>query len=433
MKIMINNKEKFHQTLTAKVFFIIFLTVGLFIPSCMVKDLIHERQQRSMQTITSINSKWSGEQTLSGVILSVPYIERKNFRREEGVLNFTPEEVKINVKLYPEERHYGIYKTILYKSDVEIDGYFAIPGEHDEEEIEYFLKNSSILLGISDFKGIATNVVFQVNDTSYVGEPLQSHPVLGPVMGVKLRDLKIDQGTGRIAFKGNFQLRGSSGMNFSPLGKNSVVKIEGNWQNPGFTGEFAPDYVINKDGFAATWNIMSFNRSLPARWSGTSQVNIDKGGFGVNLISPVDHYQQNMRSAKYSLMFIVLTFIVFFFIEVLGHKRIHIVQYALVGAALILFYTLLLSISEQLNFGVAYLISSVATILLIVLYAYGIFKNKVQTFILGGLLAGLYAFLYVTLQLEEIALLVGSIGLFIILAVIMYFSRRINWDQNRPA
>jgi inner membrane protein len=139
-----------------------------------------------------------------------------------------------------------------------------------------------------------------------------------------------------------------------------------------------------------------------------------------------------MRSAKYALMFIVLTFVVFFFVEVLTKKRIHPIQYLLVGIALILFYSLLLSISEQLNFAIAYLIASVATIALITVYAHSIFKNKTQTGILALILSILYVFLYIILQLEDVALLIGSIGLFIILAIIMFISKKINWNHIVP-
>ena len=156
----------------------------------------------------------------------------------------------------------------------------------------------------------------------------------------------------------------------------------------------------------------------------------DDASFGVNLIDPVNHYQQNMRSAKYAIMFIALTFVVFFFVEILTKKRIHPIQYLLVGIALILFYSLLLSISEQINFGIAYLIASIATIGLITVYTYSIFKNKIQTGGLAAMLCMLYIFLYVVLQLEDIALLIGSVGLFIILGIIMFFSRKINWYRQ---
>ncbi len=183
--------------------------------------------------------------------------------------------------------------------------------------------------------------------------------------------------------------------------------------------------------FSAKWHILNFNRNIPEVWDNTSSIHYDSSAtFGVRLVETVDHYQQNMRSAKYALMFIALTFVVFFFVEVLTKKKIHIIQYLLVGIALILFYSLLLSFSEQTGFALAYLIASIATIGLISAYVYGILKNKIQTGILTAILCLLYTFLFAILQLEDIALLMGSIGMFIILGIIMFVSRKINWDRN---
>ena len=206
--------------------------------------------------------------------------------------------------------------------------------------------------------------------------------------------------------------------------------MNGAWLAPGFTGSFSPTYSMTEKGFKANWHILHFNRSIPENWIDNQVDNFNDTKFGVDLVDTVDHYQQNMRSAKYALMFIALTFVVFFFVEILTKKKIHPIQYLLVGIALILFYSLLLSISEQLNFGLAYLIASIATIGLISLYAHSIFKNIIQTGMLATILSVLYIFLYVVLQLEDVALLFGSIGLFIILGIIMYFSKRINWYKQ---
>ena len=157
---------------------------------------------------------------------------------------------------------------------------------------------------------------------------------------------------------------------------------------------------------------------------------VSESSFGVSLVDTVDHYQQNMRSAKYALMFIGLTFIVFFFVEIFTRKRIHPIQYLLVGFALVLFYSLLLSLSEQIGFGYAYLISTLSIIGLILVYAYSVFRNITQTAFLGLVLSGLYIFMFVVLQLEDIALLIGSIGLFFILAIIMYISGKIKWYKQ---
>jgi inner membrane protein len=233
-----------------------------------------------------------------------------------------------------------------------------------------------------------------------------------------------------LSFNCKLNLRGSTSINFIPLGKTTKVHVAGAWNAPGYIGNFSPETTPSTEGFDATWNILRYNRSIPDSWEDYNMDSFYDSTFGVNLVNTVDHYQQNMRSAKYAFMFISLTFVVFFFVEILTKKRIHPIQYLLVGIALILFYSLLLSISEQLSFGLAYLIASIAIIGLITAYTYSIFKNKLQTAMLTAILCLLYVFLYVILQLEDIALLIGSIGLFIILGIIMYFSRKINWYKQ---
>ena len=219
-------------------------------------------------------------------------------------------------------------------------------------------------------------------------------------------------------------LKGSSNINFIPVGKTTQVQMNGAWKSPGFIGSFTPQYSSDDKGFSAKWEILHYNRNIPETWTDNELKSFGETSFGVNLVDTLDQYQQNMRSAKYSLMFIALTFVVFFFVEILTGKKIHPIQYLLVGIALILFYSLLLSVSEQINFGKAYLLASIATIGLIAAYAQSIFKNRMHTTILASFLGILYIFLYVVLQLEDLALLFGSAGLFVILGVIMYFSRK---------
>jgi inner membrane protein len=235
-----------------------------------------------------------------------------------------------------------------------------------------------------------------------------------------------------IPFYCRFGLNGSSYIQYIPIGRTTEVHLSGAWNDPGFTGNFSPVHTTG-DGFDATWHILPFNREIPDTWTDGGTAAYCDTCFGVSLVETVDHYQQTMRSAKYAILFIALTFVVFFFVETLTGKRIHPIQYLLVGMALILFYCLLLSLSEHLGFTPAYLIAAVATIGLIAFYGHSIFKRRAQTGILTAVLCLLYIFLYVVLRLEEIALLVGSAGLFAILAGVMYFSRKINWYKEEDA
>jgi len=427
--------EKFSQSITLKAIIIGFMTLLMLIPGAMIQSLINERQNRSAETIEKINAKWSNAQIVNGPVLVIPYLtttvdDKKKEVIESHTFIITPELLNIKGKLIPEERHYGIYKSILYKSELEILGNFKMPEILLPASSQIKWNEATVRIGISDLRGMTNNLDFQLNGFHATAEAGGVSDAIGQGLVISLKNADLLQTAKVLNFKCNLKLNGSSNINFIPIGKTTHVQMNGAWKSPGFIGSFTPEYTLNEAGFNAHWNILHFNRNIPESWSDKDIQSVSDTSFGVNLVDEVDHYQQNMRSAKYSLMFIALTFVVFFFVEVLTRKKIHPIQYLLVGIALILFYSLLLSISEQINFGVAYLIASIATIGLIVIYAHSIFKDKMQTGILGVILSLLYIFLYVVLQLEDIALLIGSIGLFIILGVIMFVSRKISWYKN---
>jgi Inner membrane protein involved in colicin E2 resistance len=427
-------RKSISQSITVKALVIAGIILVLLIPRVMIENLIKERQGRSVETIDKINEKWSDAQTLCGPVLAIPYttthVEKDNQYYSEHVLYITPENLEIDTELSPEERYYGIYKTILYKSDTKIKGNFPAVSSIALENSTLHFQKARMIMSISDLRGVDEQMLFKVNDRGFKSEAGNESATWDKTLVAALDETVFNHLDEGIAFECNLNLKGSKSMSFIPIGSNTKVQMTGDWNSPSFTGNFSPEYDYTDTGFTAKWSVLSFNRSIPEYWSDNRSFDFSDARFGVNLIDQVDHYQQNMRSVKYSLMFIVLTFVVFFFVEIIYKKRIHPIQYLLVGVALILFYSLLLSISEQLSFGISYLISSVATILMITLYAYSIFKNKTQTAILTVLLCLLYTFLYITLQLEDIALLIGSIGLFIILGIIMYLSRKIKWYKD---
>lgn len=423
-------KTKFTRTATFKGIVIALMTLLMLIPGCMVQNLIRERQATRDEAVRNIDAKWSYAQTVSGPILTVPFIKtvldmEKKPVLVEDVINITPEQIDIKTELFPEERYYGIYKTIVYKSIVTVTGKFS-PVEKDrlpEEEIHW--ERAYLRFGVSDLRGISDNIAFEVNDSIYTPKSTgYSDVLLKEVMKVSLIQFNPEK---ELEFDYTINLKGSGSINFIPVGRTTDVTVAGLWPDPGFIGNYTPDYTLENDSFRAHWKILNFNRNIPDIWSGNFHQSVDNLSFGVNLVDTVDIYQQNMRSAKYALMFIALTFVIFFFVEIKSRKRIHPIQYILIGIALILFYGLLLSISEPLGFGWAYLISSIATIGLITAYASKIFKNKNETISLALILSGLYIFLYVLLQLKDMALLAGSVGLFVVLGIIMYFSQKINW------
>ena len=223
------------------------------------------------------------------------------------------------------------------------------------------------------------------------------------------------------------KLKGSEQLHFMPLAANSRFNINSSWPNPSFDGNSLPnERNVNDSGFSAKWNFNQAN--LPfgtvVRQGDIKAINMD---FGVSMVQPADQYNKTMRSVKYAILFIGLTFALFFIIEIMQRKPFHPVQYVLVGLALVIFYTLLLAISEYILFDHAYLIAATATVILISLYAKSHFASWKTAIVFFSTLSLLYGFIFVLIRLEDTALLVGSIGLFIVLALVMYASRKINW------
>jgi inner membrane protein len=230
-------------------------------------------------------------------------------------------------------------------------------------------------------------------------------------------------------FQFSLDLQGSKDLSFIPIGSTTEVEIASSWESPSFSGNFLPDSrEVTTDGFKASWLILQLNRNFPQSWIGDDlSKKMEAASFGVDLILPLDDYQKSMRSVKYAIMTITLTFLIFFLVEILNKRKIHPFQYTLVGLALCLFYVLLVSISEHSNFNFAYGISTLGIVSMVALYSLSIFKRRKLTVILITTLTGIYGFLFVTLQLSEYALLMGSLGLALILGATMYFTRNINW------
>lgn len=444
------------NSLTFKLFVIAFLMLLLMIPISMIQSIINERKMLRDNAIRDISSKWGNNQVIGGPIISIPY--RENVKNNETgeikstvrYAHFLPEQLNIEGDLQTEERKRGIYVVVLYNSKMKISGTFNKLDLSklgiDVAKLE--LNNAIISVGITDLKGIREKVVMKMNGMEYPLDPgIPTHDIFNS--GVSL-PVKI-AATDNLNFDVMLDLNGSQSIYFLPLGKETSVKINSKWANPSFEGSFLPDNrTVDGSGFKADWKVLHLNRNYAQQGIGsfinTEDINTNADNvyysaqtanssqaaeFGVRLLLPVDEYQKTMRSAKYSAMFVVLTFLVVFFSEILRGVRVHPIQYLLVGFAISLFYLLLLSISEHLLFNWAYLISCIAILTLVAFYINAIFHNKTATIIITTALGILYGFFYTLLQLEEYALLLGSIGLLVILAGVMYLTRNIDWYNVR--
>ncbi|MBO6587357.1 MAG: cell envelope integrity protein CreD [Gracilimonas sp.] len=424
--------KNLRKSLGTRLFIIAFLTLILLIPSLLIQGLISEREYRRDSVADEISQKWGDEQVVVGPIISVPY--RYYFNGEDKVeqtiryAHFLPENLNVEGAITPEIRYRGIYKVIVYNSSLSVSGNFpAIDLSGFKVPVEDFLiEDAFVSVGISDMTGIKDFVNIKWNESEFLANPgIESNDVLAS--GISIAP---DLTTGEAYdFSFDLNLNGSTGLHFSPVGKQTNVALKSDWSNPSFTGNFLPaEREVTDAGFDSEWNVLHLNRNFAQQWQGPNQ-EVTNTLFGVELLLAVDEYQKTMRTAKYAIMFISLTFLTFFMIELLSKKIIHPIQYLLIGFALLIFYTLLLSISEYVVFQLAYIIAAAAIIGLITIYSYSVLSDKLKSGIIFGVLIILYGYLYILLQLQDYALLLGSLGLFVVLSVVMYLTRNINWFE----
>lgn len=417
-----------------KLFTITILMLLLLIPASMIKSIISEREVLSEAAIQEVSSKWADKQQINGPVLTIPlvyeYLEEGKLIQTTRYWYLLPEVLNINGKVEPEKLRRNIYEIVVYKSNLNVSGKFVFDKTPDQENLKSIqYKKAFLTVGISDLKGIKDQIVLKWNSQPLKVEPgslISDIIYSGVTIGIPNLEAQMEK---PIDFSFSLNLHGSQNLSFVPLGSTTQVNLTSNWPSPSFNGNFLPNHrEITPEGFKADWKVLQLNRNYPQSWVGSSQGRkMDSAAFGVNLLLPLDDYQKSMRSAKYAVMTIALTFLIFFLVEILNGRKIHPFQYILVGLALTLFYILLISISEHSNFNIAYAISTLSIVTMITLYSLSIFKAKKLTMLLVTTLIGIYGFLFVTLQLADYALLMGSIGLTLILAATMYFTRNINW------
>lgn len=421
-----------------KIGVIILLILILLIPTSMVKGLINEREQTQANAIVEVSEKWATNQMISGPFISIPYdkyikkISKKDsintYIKRREFIHILPENLNIIGEVTPEKRYRGIYEVVVYESTLSLSGVFSAFDvsvlEIDPKDIHF--DKASISLGISDLKGVEKQVSIDWNSKTL---PFNSGVPNNDLIYTGINStLDITDNIDKInTFNTEIKLKGSQKLYFLPFGKTTNVELKSNWTTPSFNGEYLPDVRnINEHGFSAKWNVLHLNRNYPQWWTNKWE-NIQQSSFGIDLILPVDNYKKSDRVAKYALLFIGLTFLVFFFVEVLGKVFIHPMQYLLVGLALVVFYTLLLSFSEHMAFNFAYIIATFFTLTIVSFYSYAILKSKKLATLIFGILLIMYGFIFTIIQLEDYALLLGSLGVFSILALVMYHSRSIDW------
>ena len=425
--------QQFLNSYSVKMIIVSFLAILLLIPSFLIQDVIRERIVLSEKVKNELYAQWGGKQVVAGPVLNVPFsvtepgVNNQGSNERHGVAHFLPETLKTDGVLYPETRKRGIYKVVVYEGKLKLEGSFAQPdvSQLDLPNAQYNWDAAYFTIGVSDMRGIKNLPELVINGVKCKVEPGVADTDLF-LSGITVKADSVDLKQ-PMNFEIELVINGSEDLSVEVLGKTSEVSMKSDWADPGFTGGFLPaNRQVTPKGFTADWLVTHLNRNFPQQWN-DQKFNTHDAKLGVELLIPVDHYQKSMRSAKYAILFIALNFIIFLFIELKSKARIHPFQYSLVAFALLMFYALLTSIGEQTGFNWAYLISAVAVTSLISWYSFTILQNGRMVVWVTLLQTGLYLFLFTILQLQDYALLAGSIGLFIILAIIMRASQQIIW------
>lgn len=426
-----------------KLVFIAFIALMLLIPSSWIQGLINERSARQQEVIDDVSDKWSGSQLIQGPILVIPHKTQFSVKDtanhvivKQTVQNayLLPENLKIKGLVETQTRHRGIFNVGVYNAGLTITGSFnrADLAKLQIDTANLMLDKARVIFGISDLKGLKANPAIKIQNQNITVEPVLNGDLLDNGLQAAV-NLSANTGNS-IPFSFSLGLKGSQSLDFVHTGKTTEVELTGNWASPKFTGRYLPDTsTINQKGFNAKWRMLYYNRPFPQQWAGNDKLlntfkNNKDALFGTELHIQVDEYQKTMRTSKYAILIILLTFVSLFLTEVIQKTRIHVFNYALIGAAMIVFYTLLLSFSEQVGYNLAYLISAVATVALITWFTASLLHNGKAAYFFAVILSIFYGFIFIIIQLEDMALLVGSIALFIIVSALMYFSRKISWD-----
>lgn len=428
---MQNSNFSESSKLTLKGLLIGILILALLIPTLFISSIITDRKKYQQQAEQHIAKSWAKEQYIVGPMLVIPYINENNNKDYYYVF---PENLDINSNIAAETRNVGIFKSVVYQSKIKMKGVF-LNSDLSKSNIPFsklLINEVKVCFVISDYtRGLSSLPKFNWVDTELT---LNAESVINSKLQTNLNaPISINTTSEQYNFEFDMDLRGSSGIYFAPVGKNNTAQITSNWQHPSFIDNYSPSKsTVNKnDGFNVEWKILNLNRNL-TDWIEGCELNENKTNFlGVTLYQTSSIYSKTDKAIKYAILLIALTFVVCFFIELIRKYKVHPLQYILVGLALCLFYVLLLSISEYLNFNYAYLLASFATISLIALYVKSVFNQWKIAGIFAAVLGLLYTFVFVLIQLHETALLVGSLGLFLLLATIMYYSRRISWYNKQ--
>ena len=422
---------------------IIAIALGLLGFLQMIEHKVGERNQYRFQAKSTIAQGWSGSQIVVSPILRLTYskeydqevfdknLEKYVVKRKTKIWSelHVPDSLKLDGQVQIQERYKGIYSVPVYEAVMVMEGQFT-----KTPKVSDRLVKAELISSLSDMRGISATPKLQWNNATITMQAAKDRNLLGNYISADITDQFRDSAQQTASFAMRMNIRGLDVISFVPAGKQVVAGLSSEWPHPYFEGRYLPESrAIGDAGFTAKWSMSEFATSIQQTLQ-TCQSSVDScanalrgNSFGVGLHNPIDVYQKTDRSMKYGFLFILLTFLVFCLFEVIKRVQIHPVQYALVGAALAIFYLLLISLSEHISFAMSYLAATFACVSLIWFYLLYVFKNLANASMLALGITTLYAMLYMILKSEDFALLMGTGLTFLCLGTLMVVTRNINW------
>ena len=442
------NFKKFSQGYTFKILLLVVLVLLLLIPLMMIRGLINERNNTADFAEADIMEAWGSQLIEAGPIIAIPGVRTGEVRtkterdgekieivKKPFTLIITPRKLSIGAHFKTEIRRRGIFSVPLFSGSLALSGSFnpaaALAAIRADEEI--FLDRAELVISLSSQKGIrkiddarwnGTDLFFQPGNRGH-SLALFNRGQLGNGIYAAINGFSNNEANFEIAIA----IQGGQFIRFLPVGQDTHVEIAADWASPSFQGSFLPNESnVGESGFDAVWDISYLSRDIPLFWkTGDGDHEYSDSLFGVNFFRAIDTYSLNTRAVKYAILFLIVPFLTLFLLEIFTRKRIHPVPYLLSGIANVIFYLLLLSLSEQMRFYLAYLIAALAVTIMMTLYSRSLLPSWNKSWYMGLVALLSYVLLYAVLNAESYALLIGSVGAFIVVALVMFLTRRLDW------
>jgi inner membrane protein len=440
--------KKFTQGYTFKVLMLFALVLLLLIPLSMIRGLVDERGRTAASAESDIMEAWGKQLVAAGPIVTIPGIrtsevrtrteregERVEIIRTPFTLVISPQKLDINASFKTETRKRGIFSVPLFSGTLSLTGTFdplmavaeLLPGE------EVFFNQAELVISLSSQKGIRKinasrwnneELFFKPGNRGYslvrFGHTTSSGGIYAALSGFK---------NNAADFTVSIDIQGGQSIRFLPIGGDTHVDLSADWPSPSFQGAYLPGTsTIDNTGFSALWDVNYLSRDIPLSWKNeNTDRDYSASLFGVDFFRTINTYALNTRAVKYAVLFLVVPFLTLFLLEIFTKKRIHPVPYLLSGIGNAVFYLLLLSLSEQMPFYTAYLFAALAVTAMMTLYSRALLPSWNQSWYMGLVVTLSYVLLYAVLNAESYALLIGSIGTFVVVALIMFLTRKLDW------